>query len=72
MSYKERLRSHHLNMSSQFRCEPAEDAVARSAPSKVAAVVAALSGENSVWDDGGFVQVEERYVVDNESLTEHR
>jgi hypothetical protein len=44
-------------MSSLLRCEPAEDAVARSAPSKVAAVVAALSGENSVWDDGGFVQV---------------
>lgn len=59
-------------MSSLRRCEPAEDAVTRSAPSKVAAVVAALSGKNNVWDDDGFVQVEKRCVVDNESLTEHR
>ena len=35
--------------------------------------MAALSGENGVWDDGGCVQVEQRWLapVYDESFTEH-
>ena len=28
-----------------------------------------MGGENSIWDDGGFVQVEKRRVIGNESFT---
>ena len=61
-------------MSSLLHWEPAADAVARSAPSRVAVVVAAMGGEDSVWDDGGCVHVEQRWLVcvDDESFTEHR
>lgn len=71
MSYKERHRSHHTNMPSLLRWEPAEDAVACSALSHVAAVVAAFGGKSSVWDDDEFIHVEKRCVVDDESFTEH-